>query len=127
MQRTTLPARPGSPASIGLVLLALAIIAGATDWIPASEAHLFVDYAGDAIGSPSAIHPDGLLHVERTTVAKRPWSPIRLHPVRAKEAELCAAVAVAPPALRSLLPESPDLAAGGACDRPTGARAPPLA
>ena len=127
MQRTPLTARPGSPASIGLVLLAFALLAGATDWIPASEAHLFVDYAGNAIGSPSAIHPDELLHVERTAVAKRPWSPIRLHPVRAKEAKLCAAVAVAPPALRSLLPESPDLAAGGACDRPTGARAPPLA
>jgi hypothetical protein len=109
-----------------LVVLAFAILAGATDWIPASEAHLFVDYAGDAIGSPSAIHPDGLLHVETTAVAKRPWSPVRLHSVRAKDAKLSSAVALAPPALRSLLPESPDLAACGACNRPTGARAPPL-
>jgi hypothetical protein len=110
-----------------VAILALAILLGATDWLPAAEAHLFADTMGNAAVSPSAIHPGELLHVEMTTVAKRPWSPVRLHSVRAKEANLCAAVAVAPPVLRSLLPESPEVVAGGASDRPTGARAPPLA
>jgi hypothetical protein len=111
----------------GVVLVALAVFLGSLDWISAAEANLLMDGTGDHFCSPSAIHPDKAPHVERSTVVKRVWSPVRLHQMRAKNARLTAAVALAPPVLRTLFVESPDLTAIGAFLRPTGARAPPLA
>jgi len=111
----------------GVVLVALAVFLGSLDWLPASEANLLMDGTGDLFCSPSAIHPCQAPHVERSTVVKRVWSPVRLHQTRAKHARLIGAVALTPPVLRTLLVESPDLTAIGAFRRPTGARAPPLA
>jgi hypothetical protein len=120
--RSTIPFGP-----LGIVVVALAVFLGALDWVPAAEAHLLVDAAGDSLCTPSAIHPNQALHVERSTVAQRPWSPARMHQMRAKTAKLGGSVAVAPPLLRSVLVESPDLAAIAAHRRPSGARAPPFA
>lgn len=107
--------------------MALAVFLGSLDWTPASEADLFLDASGDLFCSPSAIHPSQALHIERSTVVKRIWSPVRLHQMRAKNARLADAVSLAPPVMRGLPVESPDLTAIGACLRPTGARAPPFA
>jgi hypothetical protein len=104
------------------------VFVGALDCIPVGSVHLFVDTAGGVFGSPSAVHPGQAPHVERGAVAKRFWSPVRIHQARAKSARLGVAVAtIAPPELRSLLVEPADLAAAGLSHRPTGARAPPLA
>jgi hypothetical protein len=103
------------------------VFLGALDRFPTGEAHLFLDAAGDVLCSPSAMHPSHPLHFERATMAKRACSPIRLHVVRAKSANLCSVAAIAPPQMRSLLPAAPGFAAFGACHRPTGARAPPSA
>jgi hypothetical protein len=105
----------------------LAVFLGTLDWVPASEANLLMDGTGDLFCSPSAVHPGQALHIERSTVVKRMWSPVRMHHMRAKNAKLTGAVALAPPVLRNLLVEAPDLTAIGAFLRPTGARAPPLA
>lgn len=128
MKRKPLFPRSRWQASCGVLLLVLVVLLGAADSFLAvseSEAHLFADAAG--ISSPSAVHPSEPVHFERTTVAKRPHSPMRLHPLRAKSANLCGAVSVAPPSVRSLLRDAPDGTVGGACHRSTGARAPPLA
>jgi hypothetical protein len=111
----------------GVMVVALAVFLGSLDWVPAAEAHLLVDAAGDAYCTPSAIHPNQALHIERSTVAKRPWAPARMHQLRAKTAKLGGSVSLAPPLLRSVLVESPELAAIAAHRRPSGARAPPFA
>jgi len=105
----------------------MVVFLGSLDWVPASEANLLMDGTGDLFCSPSAVHPGQALHIERSTVVKRMWSPVRLHQTRAKSARLTDVVALAPPMVRVLLVESPDLTAIGAFLRPTGARAPPLA
>lgn len=118
---------PRTATLLGVVLLALVVFLGSLDWVQASEANLLMDGTGDLFCSPSAMHPGQALHIERSTVVKRMWSPVRLHQMRAKNARLTGVVALAPPVLRTLLVESPDLTAIGAFLRPTGARAPPLA
>jgi hypothetical protein len=110
----------------GVALLALAVFLGSLDWLQASEANFLMDGTGDLFCSPSAVHPGQALHIERSTVVKRMWSPVRIHQMRAKNARLAGAVALTPPLLRTLLVEAPDLTAIGAFLRPTGARAPPL-
>jgi hypothetical protein len=112
---------------VGVALLALVVFLGSLDWVPASEANLLMDGAGGLFCSPSAVHPGQALHIERSTVVKRVWSPVRLHQMRAKNARLEGAVSLTPPVLRAHLVESPDLTAIGAFLRPSGARAPPLA
>jgi hypothetical protein len=126
MKRKSLTQLLRSTIPFGVVLVALAVFLGALDWVSAAEAHLLVDAAGDSVCTPSAIHPNQALHVERSTVAKRPWSPARMHQLRAKTARLGGSVSVAPPVLRSVLVESPDLAAIASHGRPSGARAPPF-
>lgn len=111
---------------LGVALLAVVVFLGSVDWAPASEANLLMDGTGDLFCSPSAVHPSQALHIERSTVVKRVWSPVRMHQMRAKNARLTGAVALTPPVLRNLFVESPDLSAIGAFLRPTGARAPPL-
>jgi hypothetical protein len=114
--------------SAGVLLLVLAVFGGGIDRLPARGAHFVVDAAGEFSYTPSAVHPAQALHVERATSAKRQWSPLGLHNARIKKsAQLGIAVAVAPPQLRSFLPEAPDLAVDGAAYRPSGARAPPFA
>jgi len=111
----------------GVALLAVAVFLGSLDWVRASEANLLMDGTGNLFCSPSAVHPGQALHIERSTVVKRVWSPVRLHQMRGKNARLTGVVALTPPVLRTLFVESPDLTAIGAFLRPTGARAPPLA
>ena len=114
--------------SLGVLLLALAVFCGGIDRLPARGAHFVVDAAGEIFCVPSAVHPAQALHVERAMSAKRQWSPLGLHHARIKKStQLRVAVAVAPPQLRSFLPEAPDLAVVGAAYRPSGARAPPFA
>lgn len=60
-------------------------------------------------------------------MAKRHRLAFRLQHLRAKTANLCGAVSVAPLVLRSAVPADPDLAAARSGHRPTGARAPPFA
>jgi hypothetical protein len=120
--------RPQILTSLGVLLLVLAVFGGGIDRLPAPGAHFVVDSAGEIFYTPSAAHPAQALHTERAVSAKRQWSPLGLHHARIKKsAQLSAAAAVTPPELRSFLPEAPDLAAGGAAHRPSGARAPPFA
>lgn len=121
------PRRARSFPSLGMLILALVVFSGTIDRVPGRGGHLVLDAAGDLLYSPAAIHPAQPLHVERVTVAKSTWPPIGVQRMRSKGADLCPAVTVAQLELRSLLPEPPDLASGGASHRPTGARAPPFA
>jgi hypothetical protein len=124
MKRIAQRSRPIT--SFGIVLVAMAVLLGVLDWAPASEADPLMDLTGAVYCLPSALHPSQTLHIERASVVKRTWSPVRLHQARVKNARLISAVSLTPPVLRSLLLEAPDLNAIGACLRPTGARAPPL-
>jgi hypothetical protein len=126
MKRSTPLARPGLTGSLGALLLAALLFFGALDRAPATPSRLSLDATGDVL-CPQAAPAGHPLRFEHTTLAKRHRSPFRLQHLRAKTANLCGAVSVAPLVLRSALPSAPDLATARAGHRTTAARAPPSA
>jgi hypothetical protein len=109
------------------LILALVVLSGTLDRLPANGCRLVLEGAGEMVSAPASIVPRRSLHVERAGIAKHSWTPVIVHRVRNKSADLCGAMTLAQPLLSSHLPDSPVLAAGGAAHRSTAARAPPFA